>query len=120
MQESAAAKSSAPGPPGGNRPATSYLEKHIQGLVGTVVAAGGGARNDGDRVRGGNLEPTLSDECSMLLYGSRRAPRERGVYVVRTDAGLIVKRTAAVDGRLRSPAEPFRREGGEGGHVIVS
>ena len=43
------------------------------------------------RVRGEAMEPTLPDRCSILFDRNRREGR---IYVVRTDAGLIVKRAA--------------------------
>ena len=43
------------------------------------------------RVRDESIEPTLPDGCSILFDRERR---ERRIYVVRTDGGLIVKRTA--------------------------
>ena len=40
------------------------------------------------------MEPTLPDGCSILFDRSRRDRREHGIYVVRTDGGLILKRAA--------------------------
>ena len=44
------------------------------------------------RVRGDSMEPTLPDGCSILFDRARRMRRDRGIYVVRTNGGLIVKR----------------------------
>ena len=46
------------------------------------------------RVRGESMEPTLPDGCSILFDRNRRTRRERRIYVVRTNGGLIVKRAA--------------------------
>ena len=46
------------------------------------------------RVRGESMEPTLPDGCSILFGRDRRDRREGRIYVVRTGAGLIVKRAA--------------------------
>ena len=46
------------------------------------------------RVRGDSMEPTLPDGCSIMFDRSRRIRRDRGIYVVRTNGGLIVKRAA--------------------------
>ena len=46
------------------------------------------------RVRGKSMEPPLPDGCSILFDRSRRDRREYGIYVVRTDGGLILKRAA--------------------------
>ena len=44
--------------------------------------------------RGKSMEPPLPDECSILFDRSRRVRREHPIYMVRSDAGLIVKRAA--------------------------
>ena len=46
------------------------------------------------RVRGKSMEPTLPDGCSIMIDRSRRTLRDREIFVVRTSAGLIVKRAA--------------------------
>ena len=46
------------------------------------------------RVRGDSMEPTLPDGCSIAFDRDRRARRERAIYVVRTDGGIVVKRAA--------------------------
>ena len=40
------------------------------------------------------MEPTLPDGCAILFDRNRRTRRERRIYVVRTNGGLIVKRAA--------------------------
>jgi len=44
------------------------------------------------RVRGESMEPALPDGCSIMFDRSRQDRREHGIYVVRTNGGLIVKR----------------------------
>ena len=44
-------------------------------------------------VKGTSMEPTLVDGCSILIDRNRRTRRVGRIYVVRTDDGLIVKRT---------------------------
>jgi len=44
------------------------------------------------RVRGDLMEPALPDGCSIMFDRSRQDRREHGIYVVRTNGGLIVKR----------------------------
>ena len=43
-------------------------------------------------VRGDSMEPTLPDGCSVLFDRNRWARRARGIYVVHTSDGLVVKR----------------------------
>ena len=43
-------------------------------------------------VAGESMEPTLVDGCSILLDHDRRQLRAGGIFVVRTDDGLVVKR----------------------------
>ena len=64
--------------------ARSWLDRH--GLDATRCAI--------IRVRGDSMEPTLPDGCSILFDRDRRARRERAIYVVRTDGGIVVKRAA--------------------------
>ena len=40
------------------------------------------------------MEPTLPAGRSIMFDRSRRIRRDRGIYVVRTNGGLIVKRAA--------------------------
>ena len=44
------------------------------------------------QVLGESMEPTLADGCSILVNHASLRRREGGIYVVRTDDGLIVKR----------------------------
>ncbi len=44
------------------------------------------------RVQGESMEPTLPDGCAILFDRNRQKIREHGIYVVRADGGLIVKR----------------------------
>ena len=46
------------------------------------------------RVRGESMEPALPDGCSIMFDRRRRDRREHGMYVLRTNCGLIVKRAA--------------------------
>ena len=48
-------------------------------------------------VRGESMEPTLPDGCSILVDRNRREPHEDGVYVMRTEEGLVVKRLGLDD-----------------------
>ena len=68
--------------------ARSWLDRH--GLDATRCAI--------IRVRGDSMEPTLPDGCSILFDRDRRARRERAIYVVRTDGGIVVKRAARPGG----------------------
>jgi len=43
-------------------------------------------------VRAESMEPTLPDGCSILVDPAGRRRREGGVYVLRTDDGIVVKR----------------------------
>ncbi len=61
----------------------SWLRKH--GLVARQCKVLG--------VKGTSMEPTLVDGCSILIDRNRRTRRVGRIYVVRTDDGLIVKRT---------------------------
>ena len=47
-------------------------------------------------VRGGSMEPTLPDGCSILVDRSRSGTRRRDgrIFVLRTDDGLVVKRVS--------------------------
>ena len=49
--------------------------------------------------RGESMEPTVPDRCSILTDRRRRAPRSGGIYVVRTDEGIVVKRACGDGGR---------------------
>ena len=53
-------------------------------------------------VRGGSMEPTLSDGCSILVDRSCTDLQLERIYVVRTDGALIVKRAGLTEdgGRL--------------------
>ena len=44
------------------------------------------------------MEPTLPDGCSITFDRSRRDRCEGGIYVVRTNGGLIVKRAVKSGG----------------------
>ena len=59
-------------------------------------------------VRGGSMEPTLADGCSILVARDRTSRRGGRVYVVRTEDGLVAKRAGREDGewRLVSDAGP--------------
>ena len=48
-------------------------------------------------VRGESMEPTLPDGCSILVDRNRREPHEDGIYVMRTEEGLVVKRLGLDD-----------------------
>ena len=48
-------------------------------------------------VRGGSMEPTLPDGCSILVDRERREPHEGRIYVMRTEDGLVVKRLGLDD-----------------------
>ncbi len=50
------------------------------------------------RVRGESMEPTLPDKCSILVAKHRNRRRDKHIFVVRTEDGLIVKR-ARKDGK---------------------
>ncbi len=50
------------------------------------------------RVRGESMEPTLPDKCSILIAKHRNRRRDKHIFVVRTEDGLIVKR-ARKDGK---------------------
>lgn len=43
-------------------------------------------------VRGESMEPTLPDGCSILVDRQRKRRRDRGIFVIDTEDGLIVKR----------------------------
>ena len=45
------------------------------------------------KVRGESMEPTLPDGCSILLDRRRRSLRSGRIFVVRTDEGVVVKRS---------------------------
>ena len=77
------------------------------------------------RVRGESMEPALPDGCSIMFDRSRQDRREHGIYVVRTNGGLIVKR-AVKSGRgwelvSENPAvapEPWPAEAEVVGEVV--
>ena len=56
-------------------------------------------------VQGESMDPTLPDGCSILVDRKRRRRVEKGLFVVRTGDGLVVKRA---------------RRDGEGGWLLVS
>ena len=43
-------------------------------------------------VIGDSMEPTLPDGCAIMLDRNRKEPRERGIFVVSSPDGLVVKR----------------------------
>ena len=43
-------------------------------------------------IQGASMEPTLHDECSILVDRKRTEPHEGRIYVIRTEEGLVVKR----------------------------
>ena len=43
-------------------------------------------------VIGDSMEPTLPDGCAIMLDRNRKKPRERGIFVVSSPDGLVVKR----------------------------
>ena len=43
-------------------------------------------------VRGDSMEPTLPDGCQVIVDRSRQKLRPDGIYVMRTEEGLVVKR----------------------------
>ena len=51
-------------------------------------------------VRGGSMEPTLPDGCSILVDRNRRVLQTNRIYVLRTCDGLVVKRVLWVNGWL--------------------
>ena len=40
-----------------------------------------------------SMEPTLADGCAVLVELRSKSPKDRGIYVIRTQHGLVVKRT---------------------------
>ena len=40
-----------------------------------------------------SMEPTLADGCAVLVDLKINSPRDRGIYVILTQDGLVVKRT---------------------------
>ena len=83
-----------------------------------AATAGGGAEINGERIKGWlafrrtwldehaldpgrcmvigvtgeSMEPTLPDGCSILVDRQRRRQSHNGIYVIRTDEGIVVKR----------------------------
>ena len=52
-------------------------------------------------VMGESMEPTLPEDCVILLDRNRRRRREGGIFVVRTGDGLVVKRAGKGTGGWR-------------------
>lgn len=50
------------------------------------------------RVSGESMEPTLPEGCSILVDRARRRRRHDRIYVIRTDHGIVVKRSGRVPG----------------------
>ena len=50
-------------------------------------------------VVGESMEPTLPDGCSILIDRSRRQPRDKRIYAIRMNDGLVVKRAGKAAGR---------------------
>lgn len=51
------------------------------------------------RVRGESMQPTLPDQCNILVALHRQRRRAGAIFVVRTDDGLVVKRASKNSGR---------------------
>ena len=77
------------------------------------------------RMRDDSMEPTLPGGCSLLFDRNRQTRRERGIYVVRSDRGLIVRRalrhgrgwTLASDNPAVAP-RPWPADKGTIGEVV--
>ena len=50
------------------------------------------------RVSGESMEPTLPEGCSILVDRARRRRRHDRIYVIRTDHGIVVKRSGRAPG----------------------
>ena len=67
-------------------------------LVGQSNLGGFRGTRDALHIVDESMEPTLADGCAVLVDLRSKSPKDRGIYVILTQDGLVVKRTV-LDGK---------------------